>query len=116
MTGFKPQYSASELAALKLPCLPRTRDNIRLLAEREGWKIHKCKGRGGVRHEYEPPTMVREAIQTKLAAQLPHTATASTDYSPVAVTGRHISHTQTLCADARLGVLQVLQSLMQRTG
>lgn len=116
MSSLKPQYSASELAAMKLPCLPRTRDNIRLLAEREGWKVHKRKGRGGVRHEYEPPTIVREAIQAKLATQLTHIATASTDYNPAAVTGLHISHTQSLCADARLGVLQVLQSLMQRTG
>jgi hypothetical protein len=57
-----------------------------------------------------------QAIQTKLATQLTHTAAASTDCSTAAVTSRHISHTQSLCADARLGVLQVLQSLMQRTG
>ncbi|OLZ68356.1 hypothetical protein, partial [Chromobacterium violaceum] len=61
----KPHYSAAELAGMKLPGLPTSRDNVRLTAERESWPYVETTGRGGIRREYTPPAEVVAAIKAK---------------------------------------------------
>lgn len=48
-------YSAREIAAMHLPGLPATRDNVHIRAEREGWYSEERKGLGGTRRVYEVP-------------------------------------------------------------
>ncbi|WP_293931062.1 DNA-binding protein [Iodobacter sp.] len=64
----KDYYSAAELADLKLPSLPATRENVYRRATREAWP-HKdvagFGGRGGVRREFEVPAYVRAEIIAK---------------------------------------------------
>ena len=64
-------YSCDELAAMKLPGLPSSRQGWDLLVKRDNWPFVKIKskGRGGIRREYQPPADVLALIQRhKLAA------------------------------------------------
>lgn len=112
----KNQYSASELAAMKIPGLPRTVANVILLAGREGWAFVEAKGRGGVRREYTPPPAVMEQIRAAAAKQL--IATVEPRNLPVIQhqSASAYSDKQNLTADARKGVLDALNAVMQRTG
>lgn len=51
----KKLYSATEIAQMRLPGLPTSRDNIRARAEREGWYSEEATGQGGTRRIYEIP-------------------------------------------------------------
>ncbi len=65
-------YSCDELAAMKLPGLPSSRQGWDLLVKRDNWPFVeiKSKGRGGIRREYQPPADVLALIQRhKLAAE-----------------------------------------------
>jgi len=64
--------SASEIAQLKLPGLPTSRDNIRARAEREGWYAEDVVGRGGVRRVYQLP----EKYLNNAALTIPSTGEA----------------------------------------
>lgn len=62
----KSHYSAAELVAFGLPCLPKSDRGIELKIGRENWPFVKVKakgGRGGVRREYQPTAEVMEAIK-----------------------------------------------------
>lgn len=48
-------YSASEIAKMKLPGLPSSRDNIRIRAIKENWYSEERFGLGGKRVVYEIP-------------------------------------------------------------
>lgn len=113
----KSHYSASELAAMQLACLPTSRDNVRLMAEREGWPFSEKKGRGGIRREYAPPIEIMGAIKAKAAEHVAATMPAPSlpirreEQLPLIET-----EAQALKADARKGVLQALKLLMKRSG
>ncbi|ENG0237721.1 DNA-binding protein [Burkholderia multivorans] len=62
----KKLYSASEIAAMRLPGLPTSRDNIRIRAEREGWYSEESLGQGGIRRVYAIP---EKYLRTDLSAQ-----------------------------------------------
>ena len=110
------RYSATDLLALKLAVLPGSKVALLARADKELWPYQEISGRGGKRRVYTPPAYVVEAMRQAQANSLltPQVAPAPTP-APVA-TSQAETTAQSLCADARLGVLQVLQSLMQRTG
>lgn len=114
----KTHYSAAELASMGLPELPTSRDNVRLTAERQCWPFIEKTGKGGIRREYIPPAEVMAAIKAKaaenLAACLP--APVLPRRKPVDQLALIETESQALKADARRGVLQALNLLMQRSG
>ncbi|MFZ3000654.1 MAG: transposase, partial [Undibacterium umbellatum] len=112
----KAQYTAAELAGMKLPGLPGTVANVILLAARDSWKFVELSGRGGIRREYTPPAEVMETIRQVATKQL--AATLPAKALPTVKPQHTIAHTeaQILTADARKGVLDALNSIMQRTG
>jgi len=58
-------YSCEELAALKIPGYPVTRQGWDALVKRDSWEFSevKSKGRGGIRREYLPPPDLRRQIE-----------------------------------------------------
>lgn len=71
----KTHYSAAELAALKLPGLPGTEQNVRAMAEREGWNYTEvaARGRTGKRKEFAVsalPAAARSAVDKQFGRQL----------------------------------------------
>lgn len=65
----KKNYSVATLLGLRLNCLPSTKQNIYLKAEREGWPFVEVPGKGGVggvRREFEVPSYVLDEIITKV--------------------------------------------------
>ncbi|WP_215782047.1 Mu transposase C-terminal domain-containing protein [Paludibacterium sp. B53371] len=117
MSAIKSHYGAAELAAMKLPVLPTSKGKLIARADREGWPYVEVPGRGGVRREYTPPANVIAAIKAKAAEQVATTVTA-----PILPLRREAqlslieTEGQALKADARKGVLQALELLMQRSG
>lgn len=63
---------------MKLGCLPTSRDNIRIRAEREGWPHEEAKGLGDKRRVYQVPEYVLEAIRQRTGAP-PQKPTKDTD-------------------------------------
>lgn len=61
----KTHYSCADLAALKLPNFPTSRQGFELLVDRESWTFveEKSRGRGGVKRLYAPPPAVLKAIR-----------------------------------------------------
>ena len=51
----KNLYSATEIAKMRLPGFPISRDNVRARAEREGWYCEYRTGLGGKWRVYEIP-------------------------------------------------------------
>ncbi|MBX9267691.1 hypothetical protein [Chromobacterium violaceum] len=49
-------YSASEIAAMHLPGLPKSKPALIARAQSEGWYFEERKGLGGTRRVYEIPT------------------------------------------------------------
>ncbi|WP_375591748.1 Mu transposase C-terminal domain-containing protein [Chitiniphilus eburneus] len=123
-------FSAAELADMALPGLPRTRENLQRLAEREAWPRVARTGRGGG-FDYEPPANILAQIRERATAQLladsatlpvPPALAAAT---PIAVTGEpipaaqlamSITDGQRLRADCRKGVLMAIERLMAGCG
>ncbi|MFZ3001959.1 MAG: Mu transposase C-terminal domain-containing protein, partial [Undibacterium umbellatum] len=112
----KPHYTAAELADMKLSGFPGTRGKVIAKAERELWNFVEVKGRGGIRREYTPPAAVMEAIRQQATKQLAATIPAQT--LPAVKPQATIAHTeaQSLTGDARKGVLDALNAIMQSTG
>ncbi|MCW3479706.1 Mu transposase C-terminal domain-containing protein [Neisseriaceae bacterium JH1-16] len=113
----KTHYSAAELAAMKLEGLPVSKGKVIAKAERESWPFEEVKGVGGTRREYAPPAVILAAIKTKAATVVAATMPARSlparreEQLPLIET-----EAQALKADARRGVLQALELLMQRSG
>lgn len=113
IAAIKTSYSATELAAMRLPGLPSTRENLQRLADRNGWARRERSGRGGG-YEYVPPSDVMTAIKIRLAedsAQTLPVASTQSQQLPLIET-----EAQALTADARRGVLQSLELMMKRSG
>lgn len=66
MSAPKTHYSAAELAAMKLPGYPTTRQGWFRIVKRESWEFKELKGpgRGGICREYAVPTKVAILIDT----------------------------------------------------
>ena len=111
----KSHYSATELAALRLPGLPTTKVGVRVKAEREDWPFIQKVGTGGPRREYAPPAAIVEAIKSQVALQI--AATAQPAPLPAVSSQSTAAHTeaQSLVGDARKGVLEALNAIMDRT-
>lgn len=60
------KMSASTLAALALPGVPKTKVGVRTLAERENWPFEETTGVGGKRRVYEIPKRFNPLIQKHL--------------------------------------------------
>lgn len=112
----KTHYSAAELAGMSLPGLPRSKGKMLAKAEREAWKFVESTGKGGVRRHYLPPNEVIAAINERAAKQL--VAVAPVSSLPAVRSQTTAAHTeaQTLVGDARKGVLDALNAIMERTG
>lgn len=113
----KTHYSAAELAGMRLPGLPATSFNIIAKAGRDGWPFNEVKGRGGLRREYAPPAEVMAAIRNQAVQQLAALAPVAPVSTAVTVKNSALyTREQNLTADARKGVLDALNAIMQRTG
>lgn len=64
----KKMYSASEIAAMGLPGMPTSRDNVRIRAEKEHWPAEEQKGVGGTRKVYEIPAHYLDS-QTQVVSE-----------------------------------------------
>lgn len=120
----KTHYSATELAAMKLPGLPSATKNVIAKAEREAWSSRKRTGRGGG-FEYALTSLpaaaqehIRSTAARELMASLPMPAPAKAkplalreEQLPLALT----TEQQTVEA-ARLGVLAHIENLMAGCG
>lgn len=65
MIIIKERYCISELAAMKLPRWPASRQGWHEIANREGWTFVEVKvagGMTGVRHDYKPSQEVMLAV------------------------------------------------------
>ena len=70
----KAQYSAAELAAMRIDGLPTTEKGIRLRAEKDGWQFVEVSGRGGrngTRREY-PVASLPAPVRSALLARAVH--------------------------------------------
>lgn len=134
MTAVKTQFSAPELAAMALPGLPKSEQNIRVRADREAWPFAEvpARGRNGTRREYllsGLPVDLRQAIQkTALDAAVEGAAStvARHDATALKPTGEaqpmklsatpvvpfsDLTDKQRLERDARTGVLAAVRRL-----
>lgn len=116
--GTKTQFTAAELANMKLVGLPSTKGKIIAVAERQSWSYAEVSGKGGKRRVYTPPTEVLEAIRQKAAEQLAAIAPVKPAELPavIAPTHRHYTSDQVLKGDARKGVLDMITRIMNETG
>lgn len=76
----KSYYAVAELVTMHLDCLPKSRQGIQMLIERENWtstEIKGSRGRGGIRREYQPSPTVLSAIKSCLVEQALNNAPAS---------------------------------------
>ncbi|MDO8180189.1 MAG: Mu transposase C-terminal domain-containing protein [Undibacterium sp.] len=113
----KTHYSAAELAAMRLPGLPSTKVGLLAKADRENWSFLEILGQGGKRREYAPPAQVIAAIRNKAAQELAALAPVAPVTAVAATRDRgHYTREQNLTGDARKGVLDALNGIMQRTG
>lgn len=112
----KTHFSANELATLAIPGLPGTVRGVQILAQRQGWPYQSVTGIGGVRREYAPPAEVLASIRERAASQLVSTLPALVR-APIQsqVTVAH-TEAQTQIGDARKGVLEALNAVIERTG
>jgi putative transposase len=70
----KSHYSCAELADMRLPGYPATRQGWEKTIERAGWAFNeiKSRGRGGIRREYQPSAAV--IAQIKIIQAVTHPA------------------------------------------
>ena len=66
----KNLYSATEIAGMKLKGLPKTKANIIIRAQKEGWYFELRTGRGGESRVYEVPAHYLGGTEEKEAEQL----------------------------------------------
>jgi len=136
----KAQLSARELAAMGLPGLPASEQNMRARAEREGWAYVDvpARGRTGTRREYPVATLpadLRRAVQAAALASAVTSVTSSAAratpaaaFTPagdvslplsspaVPFSEADLTDKQRLERDARTGVLAALRALQGATG
>jgi len=113
----KSHFTASELAAMALPGLPATKKGVILLAGRAGWSFEEVNGHGGIRRQYSPPASVLAQIRVHAASRL--VATSVPAAAPAAIQSQvTAAHTemQTHVGDARKGILEALNAVVERTG
>ena len=67
----KNLYSATEIAGMKLKGLPKTKANIIIRAQKEGWYFELRTGRGGESRVYEVPAHYLGGTEEKEAEQQP---------------------------------------------
>ncbi|WP_370459807.1 Mu transposase C-terminal domain-containing protein [Aquitalea sp. LB_tupeE] len=101
---------------MQLTGIPTSKVGIRDRAERECWPVHNVTGIGGTRKQYMPPASIMAQIRTKAAAQLAATVQAPSLPSAPQQLPLLETEAQALTADARRGVLNALELLMQRSG
>ena len=85
-------FTARELAAMHLPCLPTTPAKVRDRARREGWAALETTGRGGRTLAYLASTLpedVRTALETREAPASEEAPPASVERDLDAVPTRH---------------------------
>lgn len=117
MVAIKTHYTAAELAALRLPCLPGSAVGIRGKAERDNWSFVEEKGLGGTRRMYAPPKVVLEEIAEQAARDVVATVPATgLALRPAPQLPLLVRDGQDIAMDARKGVLQALDILMRRFG
>ncbi len=121
-SSLKTHYSASELAKMALPLLPKTRTNIMLRATRESWAFIETKGVGGTRREYtfaSLPLAVQTAIKTHVIGHLLETPTTPTA-QPLALESQtrldHLTDSQRAIAEARCALVQEMLNVAQVIG
>ncbi|WP_413672296.1 DNA-binding protein [Massilia cellulosiltytica] len=69
--------SASEIAALNLPGMPKSKVAIAAMAKREGWRTEERTGLGGVRRVYELPERFRSPVtRAEVLGRMPIVAIA----------------------------------------
>lgn len=115
----KTHYSAAELAALKLPGLPTTVQNIHARADRESWSYTEIAGRGrnGARREYAVAALPADARQAILAAALPTVAApVPAPAAQIILRPHDLTDRQRLERDARAGVITAINRLQIDTG
>lgn len=108
-------YSASDLAEMFLPRLPKTRQNITVRAAAENWPCRPRSGRGGG-YEYPVsalPLEAQEEIKRRATAQA--LALIPAPQLPAVTPAAKANDTeyQRLVADARKGVLAAIENMMQ---
>jgi len=94
----KTHYSCAELAALKLPGYPASRQNWYDLVERESWEFREVKakgGKGGVRREFLPSTPVATLID-----KLTHARVLGADARHT-LAARNMAHAEVVAEQAR---------------
>lgn len=115
----KDHYTAAELAALKLPGLPSTQQNIKRRARQEGWPAQKRGGRGGG-WEYPLsalPRQARDALLTReAAAPVPAAADAPPADAPVLPDLPSLTDRQREVAAARAALVAEVNNLGARFG
>ena len=72
-------FSASELAALRLPGLPTSRTGLARLARASGWEARVVTGRGGERIEYHFAALPRRAFDGLIAMVMRGDSPAGTE-------------------------------------
>lgn len=109
----KEWFSASELAALKLPALPSAQQNIKLWAKRESWKTRKRSGAGGG-SEYPISALPPEAQDALLERILKTSAPAKAAPLPPQNTA-DLKDYQRKVMDARAAILMEVDRLTALT-
>lgn len=129
----KTYYSASELAAMRLPMIPTTKANVIALAERSKWAAIEVRGRGGLRREYQPPADVMAAIKdivvtralnqpapasvaTVLPSCSPLPAASAPRAMTVATQAGPLKDWQKRTAEARVAILREVDRIAQVVG
>lgn len=122
VTQIKTQYSAKDLADMRLDGLPTTKVGVVKLAEREGWAFVEVDGNGGKRREYKPPAHVMSAIKAKmldtLMPEIANSASEQLTTLPVAHIGApaHLSTHQANVEGARRMVLAAIDRINREAG
>ncbi len=131
MTPTKKQYSAKDLADMRLDGLPTAKKNMIALAERENWAFEDVTGRGGKRREYTPPNYVVGLIKARLvdglmsvrtdleiAGQARNEMAVHNDALPIAHAGgeAHLSTHQANVEGARRMVLAAIDRVNREAG
>lgn len=84
----KTHYSCAELAALKLPGLPGSRQNIATLVKRDQWDFIEQKGAGGPGGKvrlYAPPERIAKLIASRQSIQAAGAAARATSAAVAAI-------------------------------
>ena len=98
-------YSVSEIIALNLPSLPKTKPSILAKARREGWRVEERINKGGATKYFEIPehhmtggtTLVSKKISIHAAQQAAEQAFKITQIAGVTDVDKFVEMFTTLC-------------------